>query len=168
MPVIAWSWKNRHDYDLIIASKRCDPTINQQDRYRRLLSWGLNTLLNGLFDYNGTDTHGPKLMDLRAMRPIIDGCVMNRGQFDTEFTLKAFRMGLRMAEIPLPFSEKRKARNLMFKKILWNLQDMVKLRKIIHAVAWSGSLRYRRFCRADVLDAAEAVLEVSTSRVVHL
>lgn len=162
MPAIAWSWKNRADYDMIIASKRSDPTINRQDRYRRTLSWGLNSLLNGLFDYNGTDTHGPKFIHLPTLRPVMDGCIMNRGQFDTEFTIKAFRMGLRLAEIPVPYSEKRKARNLMFKKVLWNIQDLFKLRQIIHETPWSGEVNYRRFTRADVEKAAQDILSPSS------
>lgn len=45
-------------------------------------------------------THGPKLLRMSTMRPILDKCVMRRGQFDTEFTLRALRQGLRLAEVP--------------------------------------------------------------------
>ena len=38
---------------------------------------------------------------------------MTRGQFDTEFTLKALRGGLDIAEIPIVYQESRKPRNLM-------------------------------------------------------
>ena len=57
---LAWSWSKRHRYDLILGSKRCDPSLNKQTRYRRTLSWGLNTLLQFVFGFVGTDTHGQK------------------------------------------------------------------------------------------------------------
>jgi len=157
---VAWAWKHRRDYDLILASKRADPTLNAQTRYRRILSWGLNTLLAFFFQYVGTDTHGPKLLYMRTMRPILDACVMLRGQYDTEFTLRALRRGLRLAEVPIPYRDLRKNRNLLINKIAWNLKDMVRLRRRIHAVPWQGPLRYHRWSRADV-EAALAELEAA-------
>lgn len=154
---LAWAWQHRLDYDLILASKRADPTLNAQTRYRRILSWGLNALWALLFQYVGTDTHGPKLLRMSTMRPILDECVMRRGQFDTEFTLRALRQGLRLAEVPIPYRDLRKNRNLMISKIAWNLTDMVRLRRQIHAVPWHGPLRYHRWSWADV---ASAVAEL--------
>ena len=40
-----WSWHHRKNYDVIIGSKRSDFTIYRQPRYRLILSWGLNTVL---------------------------------------------------------------------------------------------------------------------------
>lgn len=147
---LTWAWRQRYSYDLILASKRADPTLNGQTRYRRLLSWGLNAILGLLFDFTGTDTHGPKLLNLSAMRPILDRCVMARGQFDTEFTLRALRGSLRVAEVPIPYRDVRKNRNWMVRKIAWNLRDMVRLRRVIHAVPWQGPLRYHRWSNVDL------------------
>ncbi len=154
-PFLAWAWLNRHDYDLILGSKRADPTLNRQTRYRKTLSWGLNAILTLLFGFPGTDTHGLKLMDLRAMRPSVEKCVMDRGQFDTEFMLRAMRSGLRLAEVPVPYADKRTARNWMLSKIAWNVKDMFRLRRVIHAVPWSGPLKYHRWSRADVEGAVQ-------------
>jgi len=41
------------------------------------------------------------------MRPVLGQCVMRRGQFDTEFTLRALRAGLWLAEVPVPIVEIR-------------------------------------------------------------
>ncbi len=148
---LRWGWDQRVNYDLMLASKRADPTINRQTRYRRLLSWGLNAVLALLFDFVGTDTHGPKLLRMAALGPIVEQCVMERGQFDTEFTLRALRGGLRVAEVPIPYGDKRPNRNWMIAKIAWNLRDMVRLRRVIHAVPWHGPLRYHRWSHADIV-----------------
>ena len=154
---LAWAWKQRINYDLILGSKRADPALNGQTRYRRLLSWGLNSILGLLFEFVGADTHGPKLLKLSAMQPLFDQCVMERGQFDTEFTLRALRSGLRVAEMPIAYSEKRPNRNWMIRKIAWNLRDMIRLRREIQAVPWSGPLNYHRWSHADLdIESAEA------------
>ena len=147
---LGWAWRQRVNYDLVLASKRADPTINGQTRYRRLLSWALNAILGLLFEFVGADTHGPKLLRMAAMRPIYHRCVMERGQFDTEFTLRALRTGLRVAEIPIAYSEKRRNRNWMINKIAWNLKDIVRLRRVIQAVPWQGPLKYHRWSHGDM------------------
>ena len=50
------------------------------------------------------------------MIEIIKNSKMTRGQFDTEFTLKALRGGLDIAEIPVVYQESRKPRNFMITK----------------------------------------------------
>ena len=72
----------------MLYSKRADPTINNQAPYRRLLSWGLNSLLQYFTENPTVDTHGIKLIRLELIRPIVERCVINRGQFDTELTIR--------------------------------------------------------------------------------
>ena len=148
---LRWSWQKRTDYDLIIGSKRADNTLNQQTKYRRILSWGLSTILQLLFGFVGSDTHGQKLLRLSSMQPVLDECVMYRGQFDTEFTLRAMRKGLRLAEVPVPLVEKRKQRNWMIKKIAQNVWDIFRLKKVIKQIPFSHSIRYHRWAREDML-----------------
>ena len=89
VPFMRWCFRTRGAYDMVMGSKRADDVLNQQDNYRRTLSWGLNTILQTVFNFPGTDTHGQKFVYLPALRPIFAQCVMRRGQFDTEFTLRA-------------------------------------------------------------------------------
>jgi len=147
---LSWAWGNRQFYDLIIGSKRADPYLDRRPRYRKTLSWGLNVLLQLGFGLVATDTHGQKLLRLRTLRPILDACVMSRGQFDTEFTLRAQRKGLRIAEVPVPIIEERKQRNLMLKKIIQNFIDIRKLKKVIKHVPASGGIYYHRYSRREV------------------
>lgn len=147
---IRWAWRNRERYDLILGSKRCDPKLNQMSRYRQTLSWGLNSVLQFVFGFVGTDTHGLKLIKLETMLPIVEQCVMRRGQFDTEMTLRSMRNGLWLAEVPVPVKDVRTQRNRMVKKITQNLIDILRLRKVMRAVPHQGPIRYHRWAREDM------------------
>ena len=154
MMFLAWSWENRDKYDLTLGSKRADPTTNHQSSYRRLLSWGLNSLLDLLFEYPGADTHGPKLLNRNSMRRVLDACVMDRGQYDTELTLRALREGLCIAECPSEYIEYRKPRNLMVKKICWNILAITRMWWILRKVDYKSYVRLYRFTRYDLIDAS--------------
>ena len=145
-----WSWANKNKYAIILGSKRADPTLNFQPGYRKLLSKGLNSILNVLFDSVVMDTHGLKLIDLKKTIEIIKNSKMTRGQFDTEFTLKALREGLDIAEIPVVYRESRKPRNLMITKIFQNIYDLFFLYRIMKKIKYSSNIRYRRFSREDL------------------
>jgi glycosyltransferase involved in cell wall biosynthesis len=151
LPFMTWAWNNRHQYDLFIASKRADPTLNFQRPYRRLLSAGLNVALQVLFRYSGTDTHGPKLLNRESLSAIIANCELDRGQFDTELVLRAMRNSKRLVEVPMEYRESRPHRNLMIKKIYWNLIALRRLQHVMRDVPFEGAVRYYRFAREDVL-----------------
>jgi len=145
-----WCFKTRGSYDLVMGSKRADIALNQQHPYRKILSWGLNVILQTVFGFVGSDTHGLKFLYLPALRPIFKSCVLRRGQFDTEFTLRASRAQLWLAELPVPISESRPPRNLMFTKIGRNLIDIARLYKIMKAMPATSASRYHRWSRIDV------------------
>jgi glycosyltransferase involved in cell wall biosynthesis len=147
---LAWCWRYRSIYDLVLGSKRADPSLNHQHKYRQLLSWGLNSILQFAFGFVGTDTHGQKFLSLLSVRPIVAQCVMRRGQFDTELTLRAMRQGLWLAEVPVPIHELRPPRNLMLKKIYRNLYDIVKLKRVIRRIPPDRPIRYHRWAREDI------------------
>jgi glycosyltransferase involved in cell wall biosynthesis len=151
IPFLRWAWANRIAYDVFIASKRADPTLNFQQPYRRFLSAGLNGVLQVLFRYSGTDTHGPKLLNCESLGPIIARCELDRGQFDTELVLRAMRNSKRLVEVPVEYRESRPHRNLMIKKIVWNLIALRRLQHVMRGVPFEGEVRYYRFAREDVL-----------------
>ena len=166
-PFMRWCFRTRGVYDLVIGSKRADYAINQQHKYRKLLSWGLNTILQAVFGFVGSDTHGQKFLNLALMRPIFDECRMRRGQFDTEFTLRALRSQLWIAEVPVPIAEHRAARNLMVQKIIRNLVDIFRLRSVMRGVPVKAAARYHRWSREDVeqLDGAHTALLIEMGRL---
>jgi glycosyltransferase involved in cell wall biosynthesis len=167
VPFMGWCFRTRGVYDLVMGSKRADDSLNQQDWYRRQLSWGLNTILQTVFGFVGSDTHGQKFLYLPAIRPILRQCLMRRGQFDTEFTLRASRARLWLAEVPVPIVEVRKQRNLMLQKIIRNLVDICRLKRIMRQIPTQGAMRYHRWSREDVenLDATQTELLVEMGRL---
>jgi glycosyltransferase involved in cell wall biosynthesis len=148
---LEWAWDHRKNYDLIIGSKRSDPYLDKRPKYRKVLSWGLNAFLQIYFGLVSTDTHGQKLLNLITLRPILESCVMSRGQYDTEFTLRIQRAGLRIAEVPVPITEERKQRNLMIQKIMQNLFDIVKLKRVMKEIVQNRhGIHYHRYSRVDM------------------
>ena len=154
--MLRWCWRHRGLYDLVLGSKRADPQLNRQHKYRKFLTWGLNTILQSVFGFVGTDTHGQKFLSLASMRPIIAQCKIRRGQFDTELTLRAMRKGLWLAEVPVPCVETRPPRNLMVTKICRNVVDIVRLKRLVSEFPIDRPIRYHRWARED-LDRGETV-----------
>jgi hypothetical protein len=150
IPFMRWCFRTRGSYDLVMGSKRADAALNRQHRYRKILSWGLNVILQTVFGFVGSDTHGLKFLYLPTLRPIFETCVLRRGQFDTEFTLRASRAQLWLAELPVPISESRPPRNLMLTKILRNFVDISRLYRMMKAVPATSATRYHRWSRVDV------------------
>jgi hypothetical protein len=167
VPFMRWCFRTRGVYDLVMGSKRADHALNQQDNYRRLLSWGLNTILQTVFGFVGSDTHGQKFLYLPALRPIFAQCVMRRGQFDTEFTLRASRAQLWLAEVPVPIVELRKPRNLMLHKVVRNIVDIRRLHRIMQKTPVTAAMRYHRWSREDVenIDSAQTALIIEMGRL---
>lgn len=157
IPFLAWAWNARDQHDLFIGSKRADPTICRQSGLRYFLSWGLNTLIQHQFAFMGTDTHGPKLVNLRRLKPLIESCISDRGMFDTEIVLRALRQGFRLAEAPIAFEEHRPPRNNIVKKVVWNVFALYRLRERMKAIPYRGPVEFRRFARSDVLSVYEGL-----------
>ena len=155
LPFLAWAWRHRDEYDLFIGSRRADPSLCVRLRYRWLLSWGLNALLQLFFEFTGTETHGPKLIRMECMADLIARCVSDRGQYDTEIVLRAIRASRRIVEVPISNVEHRKPRTLMLSKIVWNIVALNRLRRVLRDVPREGPVRYRRFTREDVLAGGE-------------
>lgn len=154
---LSWAWRNRAAYDLFLGSKRADPTLNGQSGGRRLLSWGLNSLLQLTLGFTGTDTHGPKLLNRVALDGLIQQCRLDRGQFDTELVLRALRARKRIVEAPVPYRELRPSRNTLLLKIAWNLGAFARLLWVMRRVPAHGSLRLYRVSREDVLAGEPAI-----------
>jgi glycosyltransferase involved in cell wall biosynthesis len=119
------------NHDLVIGSKRLGQSVDNRSPYRKLLSWGLNTLLRILVGFRGTETHGLKAFRRSTVGEIVERCEMNRGMFDTEVVIRAQKEGLRTTELPVELTEDRPPRNWMIKKIGQNLVDIWGLTYVI-------------------------------------
>lgn len=145
-----WAWKYRKLFDVIIASKRSDPYLNNQSKYRKILSSGLNLILNFFLDSVLADTHGMKLLNLKKIKNEIIKCKLSRGQFDTELMLRLSRKSFKIAEVPIPYIEKRSPKNFMLRKIFQNFFDLFTLIKIFRKIKINKTIKYRRYNREDL------------------
>ncbi len=79
-------------------------------------------------------------------------CVMDRGQFDTELTLRILREGIRVAECPAEYIEYRCARNLLVKKIIWNIVAIIRMWYVLRNIKYKTYVKLYRFSRHDLLE----------------
>lgn len=156
---IAYCWNNRLNYDIFIGSKRLNPSLCSEPKYREILTWGLNCIISLFFKYPGTETHGPKLLNYRNIHQQILSTVSTRGQFDTEFVLRSFFEGKRIVEVPIIYENVRKPRNFMLKKIVRNIYGICKLVLILDKKSRTGELHFESISRKRVISGTSIVDE---------
>ena len=139
---IRQAWENRHSFPIVNGSKRIDPTICIEPKFRTFLSWGLNALINLAFRYPGTDTHGPKLLDMNVIGQIVKASTSSRGQYDMEIVLRSFYAGHAILEVPIRYVNLRKPRSLMISKILRNCWGLFKLHQKLSKLEFSAQPKY--------------------------
>ena len=153
-PFFEWCWINRSNYDYFIGSRRSDFTINYSPMLRKILSWGFNMIINFLFYYMGTDTHGPKFINLRKLKKTIKKVKSERGQFDTELGLRLMYENYRIAEAPIQYIELRLNKFPIFKKIGWNIVAIIKMYFYLKNIKFKKNPKFNQFSREDVLKKA--------------
>lgn len=118
-------------YDIITGSKNLPESCDKRPLSRRLVTKGFNLFLRIFFRYKGTDTHGIKVLRRNIVMPIVKKCRTKTGIFDSEFLVRAQRVGLKILELPVEITEKRPNR-FGIKRILetpgdiWNLCQALK------------------------------------------
>jgi len=94
--------------ELIVGSKRHPQSIDRRPFKRRALTMLYNLIALRMFiGYPGTDTHGLKSIKSDAAVKLCHAAVTTDEVFQTEIVLLAWRMGLRIEEIPVSISEVR-------------------------------------------------------------
>jgi len=139
---IRQAWSNRFAHSLVIGSKRIDPTICFETKFRTFLSWGLNAIINLAFRYPGTDTHGPKLIDMNIVGDVVKDSTSSGGQYDMEIVLRSFYAGLSILEVPIRYINLRKPRNMMITKITRNLLGLLILYRKLSWLEFNQQPKY--------------------------
>ena len=86
------------------------------------------------------------------MKNILEITEMRQAHFDTEFTLRAQRGGLKLAEVPVAIKEHRKSRNPMIRMLISNLIGTIGLWKVARKIPTPHAPRFDRFARKDMLN----------------
>ncbi len=120
-----------HDCDLVIGSKAMKGASDERPLLRRAATRVMSGMLRLAFDFHGTDTHGLKAFDRRALLPIVEACVIDRDLFASELVIRAGRAGLHVLEIPVRLLEKRPPAINLWKRVPNVLRGMAKLAYVI-------------------------------------
>lgn len=110
--------------DIIVGSKRKNPSLDRRPFLRKLGTIALMFATRLFFGYRGTDTHGLKFMRRRAVLPLFNLCI-TREVLETELLVRAQRNGLRIVELPCPIREIRPARVSFLARGLRVFQELV-------------------------------------------
>jgi glycosyltransferase involved in cell wall biosynthesis len=114
--------------DMVVGSKAAVGARDERPLVRRAGTLVLNSLLRLALGYDGTDTHGLKAFRREALLPVAAACLVERDLFASEFVVRAYRMGVRVQEIPVSIREKRRPSVHLFRRVpnvLGNLMRLV-------------------------------------------
>lgn len=96
--------------DIIIGSKLTPWSQDLRPANRKLVSKFFNLFLRIVFGFEGSDTHGIKIMRKSVIDVVLRKCRTDSGIFDSEFIIRAQREGFSFADYPVVLEEKRSAR----------------------------------------------------------
>jgi glycosyltransferase involved in cell wall biosynthesis len=113
--------------DLVVGSKAMAGSHDRRPLFRRAATQVMNGMLRVLVDFRGTDTHGLKAFRRDRVGPVAARCRVDRDLFASEFVIRAWREGLRVAEIPVEVIEKRKPSINLIKRVPNVLKNMARL-----------------------------------------
>ena len=97
-----------HRAPFVVGSKRHPQSVDRRPFKRRLLTALYNLVFLRLcIGYPGTDTHGLKSMESALARKLCGLATTTDEVFQTEIVLLAWRLGVRIEEVPLQIQETR-------------------------------------------------------------
>jgi glycosyltransferase involved in cell wall biosynthesis len=117
--------------DIVQGSKVLAGRQDRRPLVRKAATLALTGLLKLLFGYPGTDTHGPKILRLEAVKPFLAQCGTELDIFPTELVLRCVRGGLSIREVPIHLREIRATPLPLRKRVLRALRDLLRLRKAL-------------------------------------
>ena len=119
------------DADMVVGSKAMKGASDQRPLVRRAATRVINGMLRIALYFRGTDTHGLKAFDRRALLPVVEACVIDRDLFASELVIRAGRATLRVIEIPIRLHEKRPPAINLVRRVPHVLRGMAKLTYVI-------------------------------------
>lgn len=98
--------KNRAQF--VVGSKRLSQSVDRRPLKRRVLTALYNVVfLRLLIGYPGTDTHGLKSIEAAVAKKLCQLAITTDEVFQTEIVLLAWRLGIKIEEIPVQILELR-------------------------------------------------------------
>lgn len=92
----------------VVGSKRHPRSIDRRPWKRRMLTACYNDVLLRLFiGYPGSDTHGLKSIETPIAKKLCQMAITSDEVFQTEIVLLAWRLGIKIEEVPIQIAEMR-------------------------------------------------------------
>ena len=113
---------------IVVGSKRAPGARDERSPLRRAATSVFSGILRMAFGLTLSDTHGMKVLNLRALRGAVRACRSGADLFDTELIIRAEHSGLITAEVPVRVTELRPSRTSIAKRVPRTLLGMAKLR----------------------------------------
>jgi len=102
----------------VVGSKRHSQSTDRRPLKRRALTMLYNyVFLRVLIGYPGTDTHGLKSMERAVAEKLCEVAITTDEVFQTEIVLLAWRLGIRIEEVPVQILEKRSPTVTVFRRL---------------------------------------------------
>jgi len=112
--------------DVVIGSKLLDATLDSRPVVRKIASRSLTFLLQKIFQFEFSDSHGLKAFRLSKIIPIAKKCTLNE-IFESELLLRAQYASLKITEIPVAIIETRSPRTSFFGRIFSMFRELFTL-----------------------------------------
>ena len=93
--------------DFVVASKRHPEAVDGRPLQRKVLTFLFNAWLKLFFSFSGTDTHGLKMIRTNFAKELCNIAITDGEVFQTEIVLLAYRLHLRVVEVPIEIKEHR-------------------------------------------------------------
>lgn len=117
--------------DMVVGSKAMRGAHDTRPVFRRVATRVINGMLRVAVDFRGTDTHGLKAFRRGRVLPIVDQCVIDKDLFASELVVRAGRSELRVLEIPVEVSEKRRPAIHLARRVPNVLKNLARLTYVI-------------------------------------
>jgi len=113
---------------IVLGSKRGPGAVDRRPRHRRVITAVFSTLIKVVFGLGVPDTHGIKVLNRRAVEPLVEVCRSRSDLFGTELVLRAERAGLLVDHLPIDVSELRAPRSPILHRVPRTLVGLARLR----------------------------------------
>jgi glycosyltransferase involved in cell wall biosynthesis len=122
--------------ELIVGSKRHPQALDRRPLKRRVLTALYNYIFIRLFiGYPGTDTHGLKSLETDWAKKLCETALSTDEVFQSEIVLLAWRLGVKIEEIPVNISEVRNTPVTVLRRVPKVLKTVWELKRSLRRFA---------------------------------
>lgn len=156
------------NHNIVVGSKNHKESLDQRIFSEKMRTKAFSMVLNKVFKYPGTDTHGIKVFkNTQNLKDTINSIISKHELFDTELLLK---LKEKTVELPISIKELRPSRYSSINRMKRLLVDIIRL--YFHSFFRSNEKTYIKYITADDYGINEAtnsaILDLYKSKQVRI